>query len=223
MLLAAGVAFAQDVICPQEGSFSCEGTPEGDLITGSPFKDYEINARGGADVVHALAGDDRLYGGPRRDTLYGEGDTDDLFGGTGADTLNEGTNSTHPFGSGLCGGRGNDKLNGGPGPDRYQFGYLWGKDTIVGELDDASGDIIDFNMYGGQLLCGELGGTVDSSLTIDMPAGQIYETSEGPSGANIVSFIGSRIEIVHGGGVAMTRSSETACPTSYRVSAATTP
>jgi Ca2+-binding RTX toxin-like protein len=197
LILSAGVAFAQSISC-QGGS--CEGTPEGDLMTGSPIDD-SIFARGGADVVHARAGDDSVFGGPRADTLYGESGIDELFGGTGADTLYEGSNNEPDqwLGSTLCGGRGDDRLYGGRGPDRYQFGEQWGKDTVVGEAEDGPGDVVDFSMFGGQLDCAELSGWSDSDLTIDLPAGLAYETPAGPSGANTVSFVGTRIEEVSGG------------------------
>jgi Ca2+-binding RTX toxin-like protein len=200
LVLSVGVAFAQDVICPQGGfGVVCVGTPEGDLMTGSPIDD-NIFAQGGADVVHARAGDDSVHGEARADTLYGESGTDELFGGTGADTLYEGYNDPDQWlGSALCGGRGDDRLHGGRGPDRYQFGEQWGKDTVVGEAEDGPGDVLDFSMFGGQLNCAELSGWSDSDLTIDLPAGLAYEAPAGPSGANTVSFVGTRIEEVSGG------------------------
>jgi Ca2+-binding RTX toxin-like protein len=201
LVIYAGAAFAQSVGCQLEGGYGyCEGTPEADLITGSAYPD-RIYARGGADVVHALAGDDELNGEAGPDKLYGEGDTDNLFGGTGADSLYEGDNPNSDWlGAQICGGSGDDRLYGGPDSDRYEFGHQWGKDTVAGEAADGSGDdVLEFSMFGAQTECGERSGLSDFALTIDLPAGRAYETPAGPSGANTVSFVGSRIEEVNGG------------------------
>jgi len=91
------------------------GTKSAEFFEGGNSDDY-INAKGGADQVYGLEGNDKLIGGGGRDQLYGGVGNDVIKGGNGADHL--------------YGAQGNDTLVGGKGSDKYHFNRGDGYDKI---------------------------------------------------------------------------------------------
>jgi Ca2+-binding RTX toxin-like protein len=84
----------------------------------------------------------------------------------------------------LCGGRGDDRLRGGPDFDIYAFEDGWGRDTISSEAEEGTFDVIAFTGC-------DLFSRVDQvtqNLTIDLSLGKAFETDAGESGANTVSW-----------------------------------
>ena len=70
LVLAAGVAFAVNKMCPH----NCRGTGESDRLVGSA-RDNTIHALDGSDRVKGSFGRNRVYGGPGDDLVRG-GTTD---------------------------------------------------------------------------------------------------------------------------------------------------
>ena len=99
------------------------GTSRRDFLRGTSGRDV-ICGLGGDDVLTGLAGNDRLIGGPGHDrllaghgddVLLGNGGKDFLKGSFGHDVLEGG--GGNDFMAAHDGGRGNDRLTGGPGRD----------------------------------------------------------------------------------------------------------
>ena len=102
VLVFGGVALAFNVI--QCEFTTCNGTPQADLIEGTPNSDT-IDARGGNDSVKGMGehdtihgrggfdelsgqeGNDTLFGEGRGDFLEGQGDNNTYYGGTGPDNI----------------------------------------------------------------------------------------------------------------------------------------
>jgi Ca2+-binding RTX toxin-like protein len=116
--------------------------------------DDTIRAFGGNDTVDGGAGDDLLQlgtgddtglGGAGNDTIEGGAGNDSLIGGLGDDTLSGGADDDT-----LNGQIGDDLLSGNDGSDTFELEDDYGNDTVVGgEVDDASGDVLDFSGVGG--------------------------------------------------------------------------
>jgi hypothetical protein len=87
-----------------------------DKITGSALAN-EIHAMRGNDAVYGLGGADTLQGGAGNDQLFGGSDGDLLDGGAGADKLD--------------GGSGNDTVFGGAGDDTYAEKTDGGDDVVT--------------------------------------------------------------------------------------------
>jgi Ca2+-binding RTX toxin-like protein len=140
MLIAGGVAFAQDIT----------GTPASEELIGTPDPDT-IDALGGDDRVYGLGGHDTLYGRNGDDVIRGDAapegytdpvgdpDWDVLFGGNGADNLagNAGVDV-------LYAGNDNspDVLRGGADADVYvvdRAAYEEGVDVIFEDQSLAKG------------------------------------------------------------------------------------
>ncbi|MGQ0674399.1 MAG: S8 family serine peptidase, partial [Hyphomicrobium sp.] len=127
---------------------SYNGAPGGnDTMFGGLGSDHMMGYAGD-DVMHGggsnpLAGfGDRLWGGTGNDTLFGGGngwvlgeEGDDTLTGAAGDLIIGGAGNDTVIGaSGLqqiIGGEGNDTLSGGGDGDRFDFGNLWGHDTIT--------------------------------------------------------------------------------------------
>ena len=67
-----------------------------------------VFGQSGNDVIHGGAGNDTIFGDADNDTIYGDADNDTIYGGDGIDTIE--------------GGVGNDTIDGGAGIDTVQ-GY----------------------------------------------------------------------------------------------------
>lgn len=181
IFLVGGVALAKNISCPNRDNGLCLGTNGDDTLTGTNRADT-IKARGGFDTVNARGGKDRVSGGDRGDLLEG---------GTGNDTLNGGANLDNEL-EGLIGGPGNDTLVESAGPDRHVFGAGWGRDQITGGAgtQPSFNDDVCFN-------CGP--SPVTTGLTIDLAAGQAFETTAGSAGPNTVTWTPGVIEHAFGG------------------------
>jgi Ca2+-binding RTX toxin-like protein len=127
VLVISGVAHALTIQCddavgtdqdPDLGF--CEGTAQGDTITGNPYSDV-INARGGDDTINALGGFDFVDAQAGGDTVNGGDDPDTIHGNSGEDTLNGDAANDTLFGDGrhdtLSGQGGVNEYFGGSGPD----------------------------------------------------------------------------------------------------------
>lgn len=86
-----------------------------DILSGTAQNDV-INALAGADRAFGGAGNDRLVGDLGNDTLYGGSGGDTLHGGAGADSLLGGAGADV-----LTGAAGIDRLSGGAGADIFAF------------------------------------------------------------------------------------------------------
>jgi Bacterial Ig domain/RTX calcium-binding nonapeptide repeat (4 copies)/PA domain/LVIVD repeat len=120
-----------------------EGTPERDLIDGTPISD-RVRAGAGRDVVDARSGSDCVFGQDDRDTLDGESGHDQLSGGDGNDNMSGSSGADRLAGGRgmdrLFGNRGNDRLSGGAKRDYLAGGHRndrliggGGRDTLVGD------------------------------------------------------------------------------------------
>ena len=118
-----------------------QGSDEDDTIFG---RSYENN-------IHALSGDDVVYGGVAVDVLYGDSGNDELFGGNGDDTLSGGGGNDFLFGE-----SGNDQIIGGTGNDMLRGSD--GNDLLIG---DSGND----RLYGGAGIDTLSGGTGDDYLS----------------------------------------------------------
>jgi serralysin len=103
------------------GDDSLSGKNGDDLLYGDagnvlPAGDDVLNGGNGKDYLYGGAENDNLNGGNGKDSLYGEEGDDVLNGGHGKDLLD--------------GGEGADQLYGDKGKDTFQFGLLFGDDTI---------------------------------------------------------------------------------------------
>ena len=169
MLLATGVAIAVTKTCSTN---PCDGTNESDILTGTTDIDV-IRGLAGNDIIDALRGDDKLYGDDGADALFGQGGNDAIEGGPGNDNFKTQFNvdpngpdlrPNPPFGAGLNGGAGNDKVYGQAGDDDL-IGNA-GVDTLddkasSGDWDRAFGgtenDTVDVsdNDVSDEVSCGE--------------------------------------------------------------------
>ena len=111
------------------------------VIQGSVNND-ELTGSADADIIYALAGDDRvdsglandiIYGDIGNDTLLGNGGDDYLFGNEGDDYLDGGDGNDI-----VIGGAGNDTLSGGLGKD-YLLGNEGNDSLLIYSDDTASG------------------------------------------------------------------------------------
>ena len=172
ILLASGVALAENVRCPNRDNNLCVGTSGADTMTGTNR----------SDTIEARGGDDTTFGLGRRDMLFGGGGDDHLAGGTGKDVLDGGPSPGINYEI-LCGGAGNDVSKESTGYDNYAFADGWGQDTISGQGDTLS-DGVDFSGDSG--FCATV--PVSADLTIDLGTGRAFETTGGEDGANTVSW-----------------------------------
>jgi Ca2+-binding RTX toxin-like protein len=143
------------------------GSEYDDLIWGTSKMNI-IHALGGDDQVWGKGGIDWIYGGDGDDRLEGGEGVDELVGGSGNDNLvgdctNEDCEGSEDLlfgGEGddtLKGGPGNDELNGGEGNDNLEGGL--GNDELYGmagndELDGGKGDDLLFGGEGDDVLDG---------------------------------------------------------------------
>ncbi len=110
--------------------------------------------------LHALTGNDTLYGGSGDDLLQGASGEDYLYGGSGNDTLIAGYGNLDPgssrqFSGGndfLYGGSGNDYIIASNGNDFIDGGI--GNDTLIGDDDRFSSDDTLIGGFGDDLLEG---------------------------------------------------------------------
>jgi len=132
-----------------------------DTLTGNNLAN-ELHAMRGNDTLFGATGNDMLYGGTGDDTLYGGNNNDRLFGGIEVDILRGGTGQDRLFGQNgddlLRGDNGNDTLFGGTGADTLfggnQFDLLRGgsgADRLFGEAgyDVLRGEAGNDTLYGG--------------------------------------------------------------------------
>jgi hypothetical protein len=118
---------------PDGQRFACTlvGTPDGDRLLGTEDRDV-ICGLGGADRLEGNDGADVLLGGDGDDTLVGGPDPDRLYGEAGRDELD----ARDGFA---------DRLDGGPGRDSADSGWLDDSPRRVESFDDrvlvAAGDI----------------------------------------------------------------------------------
>jgi Ca2+-binding RTX toxin-like protein len=75
VLLAAGVALAATIQCPNRGENRCVGTAQNDTMTGTQRPD-DMRGRRGNDSINARGGNDKLAGNDGGDTLRGGGGND---------------------------------------------------------------------------------------------------------------------------------------------------
>jgi hypothetical protein len=126
-----------------EDGWDIMGGSTGDTVTASQHNDL-IHGLAGSDKLDGSAGDDIVWGGAGNDSLLGSEGNDQLWGGAGNDSVDGGLGDDFLFaGSGadtLAGGDGNDLMLGGLGVDSLTGGA--GDDVLVG---GASGD----NLTGG--------------------------------------------------------------------------
>jgi VCBS repeat-containing protein len=90
---------------------------QSEVIMGTPFDDNPLNGSNYGDEIHALAGDDVVFGNSGNDILFGEAGDDMLNGGSGDDQF--------------YGGVGNDNMVGGTGTDTAHFDLPWTAYTIA--------------------------------------------------------------------------------------------
>jgi Ca2+-binding RTX toxin-like protein len=125
VVLAAGVAFAANIVCTTE---PCVGTRGDDQIFGAENTET-INALAGDDFVDGGDGDDIIYLDRGRDSADGRLGNDTIYGGVG--------NDGPPTGTGwIAGSEGSDTVYGGKGNDYIDAG---GNDTI-GSVDYSYGE-----------------------------------------------------------------------------------
>lgn len=104
-----------------------------DLVTGTSWGDFDIDAGEGDDQIYIGDGADHVAGGNGDDTIYAGGGNDVLDGGAGNDRLfGEVGNDT------IDGGDGNDVIDGGAGDDVIRAGA--GDDVIKASADNDSVD-----------------------------------------------------------------------------------
>ena len=85
LVLAAGVAFAVNKMCPH----NCRGTGESDRLVGSA-RGNTIHALGGSDRVLGRGGDE-IFGQEDNDRVKGSFGRNRVFGGPGDDLVRGGT------------------------------------------------------------------------------------------------------------------------------------
>ncbi|QQG36425.1 MAG: cadherin domain-containing protein [Micavibrio aeruginosavorus] len=141
--------------------------------SGSSSGDYIKVDSGGAGVVEAGDGDDRVRGADDDDALFGDGGADVLYGGAGNDIIVGGLGNDNLYGEAgddllhggndidiLNGGAGNDLLNGGAGADMLMGGD--GNDISYGEagndtISAGAGNDIAYGDGGDDILSGGIG------------------------------------------------------------------
>jgi Ca2+-binding RTX toxin-like protein len=124
VLLVSGVAYALTFTCdsvddqdPDPGE--CQGTPDADRIDGTLEGAEVIRALAGNDKVDGFGGRDEVYGGRGNDVVDGWHSSDTIYGGSGDDGSAEGTTFKTPTKdtTNLEGGEDSDKVYGGEGDD----------------------------------------------------------------------------------------------------------
>jgi Ca2+-binding RTX toxin-like protein len=120
VLLVSGVAYALTFTCdsvddqdPDPGE--CQGTPDADRIDGTLEGAEVIKALAGNDKVDGFGGSDEVYGGRGNDVVDGWHSSDTIYGGSGDDGSAEGTNFKTAMN--LEGTTASDKVYGGEGDD----------------------------------------------------------------------------------------------------------
>ncbi len=106
-----------------------DGTPDNDLLVGTPGSD-RINGFDGNDLLLGRDSDDILNGGSGNDSLFGHNSNDSLLGGDGQDFLVGETGDDF-----LDGGADNDNLIGSSGTDQFVLREGDGGDTIFDYRD----------------------------------------------------------------------------------------
>lgn len=126
---AAGDAFDHG----DRNGWDIMGGTAADTVTGGGHSDV-IHGLAGNDKVDAGGGDDIVWGGAGLDTISGSDGNDQIWGGLGNDSIDGGAGGDFLFlGSGAdtgAGGDGNDLLLGGIGNDSMTGGA--GDDVLVG-------------------------------------------------------------------------------------------
>ena len=143
VLVAAGVALAATISCPNRAGNLCVGTSNKDTMIG---RDRVVNMRGreGGDEMRGRGAADTMLGQPGSDTILGQDGPDTLNGGPGVDTLAGGNGKDE-----LNGAEARDALNGGAADDTYAFKINnWGNDTISdstnSDNDPFTGNFAEF-------------------------------------------------------------------------------
>ena len=125
VVLAAGVAFAANIVCTTD---PCVGTRGDDQILGAENTET-INALAGDDFVEGSGSGETIYLDRGRDSADGRDGNDTIYGGVG----NDGTGIGSSF---LAGSEGSDTVYGGKGNDYIDAA---GNDTI-GSVDYSYGE-----------------------------------------------------------------------------------
>jgi Ca2+-binding RTX toxin-like protein len=128
--------WAAVIQCPGD---ECIGTPQNDVIHGSPSPD-SISGLEGRDIISGNAENDDIAGGPDGDTIFGGIEHDEISGGPGNDNIIdvEGDET-------ISGGNGNDFISDNSGQntlrgDDNQFSTDIGDDRVTGGVGE---DVID--------------------------------------------------------------------------------
>lgn len=114
-----------------------------DVINGNDLNNVIYGQRGN-DTLNSGIGNDVLYGGVGNDSLLGGSGNDILRSDAGNDVINGGSGNDQ-----LTGGAGNDRLDGSTGLDSFVFARNFGRDTIVGWVDNQDTLQLDDAIWGG--------------------------------------------------------------------------
>jgi hypothetical protein len=113
LMLAAGVALAATIDCPNRDGGRCVGTPGKDTMLGRAQAD-DMSGRTGNDTMSGRGGNDVMVGDIGADDLNGGPGNDRLEGGTGEDFLNGRKGDDRIF---AARDRDSDSVTCGPGQD----------------------------------------------------------------------------------------------------------
>jgi Ca2+-binding RTX toxin-like protein len=126
LMLAAGVALAANIDCPNRSDGRCVGTLNDDTMVGSGKAD-KMRGRPGNDTMTGLAGPDVIVGDAGADNQSGGDGKDVLKGGEGADILDGRDGDDRIL---AAKDRDSDSLTCGPGQD---FARVTAVDVIEGQ------------------------------------------------------------------------------------------
>jgi Ca2+-binding RTX toxin-like protein len=133
--LPGGVAAHTQQVAGDIQNITLEGTANHDVIADDL-----------ANVIHANAGNNMLFGGGGDDSLHGGGGNDALLGGVGADQLFGDSGNDQLFGELgddiLHGGAGDDTFHGSAGGDLL-FGEAGNDNFVIGLNDSAIDTVFD--------------------------------------------------------------------------------
>ena len=154
-------------------------------------------------TLHALAGNDTVYGSNGADTLYGDGGDDFLDGRGGADTLDGGAGNDT-----LNGRSGVDAMTGGTGHDRFYIDHF--SDTVVEAANQGTDRVyasVSYTLGVGQSVeflyanAGATGLTLNGNeLANNIQGNAGADTLFGHDGADILEGRGGADDMTGGGG-----------------------